>query len=236
MCWSIRLRPSDQTKRIRYLMVSFCKWAQEWVLVQELATLSSWLQQVEGWGSSLLQNSSFCIKPASSGMWSLKPVAGCWAWVSMDLVCWVNSQADLLSPGKSSPQGLLWLKVFSVSITKGTSPAMNAGLSHLSLTILNKNLMLTLHSLVGYLLQAVMGTTVIPLCEPGEMENCTTALSKCTAQLSLQATSLRFPSSSGWWPHWATLGNHFDSANSLLLNHVSSIPQSVHSCWAGAIL
>ncbi|XP_047930436.2 proepiregulin isoform X3 [Anser cygnoides] len=29
---------------------------------------------------------------------------------------------------------------------------------------------------LGYLLQAVMGTTVIPLCEPGEMENCTTAL------------------------------------------------------------
>ncbi|KAM6072056.1 proepiregulin isoform 1-T1 [Theristicus caerulescens] len=29
---------------------------------------------------------------------------------------------------------------------------------------------------LGYLLQAVLGTTVIPLCEPGEMENCTTAL------------------------------------------------------------
>ncbi|XP_042668693.1 proepiregulin [Centrocercus urophasianus] len=29
---------------------------------------------------------------------------------------------------------------------------------------------------LGYLLQAVMGTTVIPLCAPGEMENCTTAL------------------------------------------------------------
>ncbi|XP_064567568.1 proepiregulin isoform X1 [Zonotrichia leucophrys gambelii] len=28
----------------------------------------------------------------------------------------------------------------------------------------------------GYLLQAVLGTTVIPLCGPGEMENCTTAL------------------------------------------------------------
>ncbi|KAM9143930.1 proepiregulin [Pangshura tecta] len=27
-----------------------------------------------------------------------------------------------------------------------------------------------------YLLQAVFGTTVIPLCEPNEMENCTTAL------------------------------------------------------------
>lgn len=158
-------------------------------------------------------------------MWSLKPAAG----------CWVNSQADLLSPGKFSPQGLLWLKVFSISITKRTS-VMNAQLSHLSLPILNKNLMLTLYSLVGYLLQAVAGTTVIPLCEPGEMENCTTALSKCTAQLSLQATGLWFPSSSGWWPHRATLGNHFDSANSLLLNHISSIPQSVRFCWAGAIL
>ncbi|XP_061201808.1 proepiregulin [Neopsephotus bourkii] len=29
---------------------------------------------------------------------------------------------------------------------------------------------------LGYLLQAVLGTTVIPLCGPGEMENCTTAL------------------------------------------------------------
>ncbi|XP_027554337.1 proepiregulin isoform X1 [Neopelma chrysocephalum] len=28
----------------------------------------------------------------------------------------------------------------------------------------------------GYLLQAALGTTVIPLCGPGEMENCTTAL------------------------------------------------------------
>ncbi|KAM7112093.1 bifunctional methylenetetrahydrofolate dehydrogenase/cyclohydrolase 2, mitochondrial-like isoform 3-T4 [Ciconia maguari] len=28
----------------------------------------------------------------------------------------------------------------------------------------------------GYLLQAVLGTTVIPLCGPGDMENCTTAL------------------------------------------------------------
>ncbi|XP_032604195.2 bifunctional methylenetetrahydrofolate dehydrogenase/cyclohydrolase 2, mitochondrial isoform X3 [Taeniopygia guttata] len=28
----------------------------------------------------------------------------------------------------------------------------------------------------GYLFQAVLGTTVIPLCGPGEMENCTTAL------------------------------------------------------------
>lgn len=34
------------------------------------------------------------------------------------------------------------------------------------------------------MLQAVLGTTVIPLCGPGEMENCTTALSKCSAQLS----------------------------------------------------
>ncbi|KAM6429253.1 proepiregulin [Rhynochetos jubatus] len=30
--------------------------------------------------------------------------------------------------------------------------------------------------ILGYLLQAVLGTTVIPLCGPGEMENCTTAL------------------------------------------------------------
>uniref|UniRef100_A0A803WGY7 Proepiregulin n=1 Tax=Ficedula albicollis TaxID=59894 RepID=A0A803WGY7_FICAL len=29
---------------------------------------------------------------------------------------------------------------------------------------------------LGYLLQAALGTTVIPLCGPGEMENCTTAL------------------------------------------------------------
>ncbi|RLV88198.1 hypothetical protein DV515_00015548 [Chloebia gouldiae] len=29
---------------------------------------------------------------------------------------------------------------------------------------------------LGYLFQAVLGTTVIPLCGPGEMENCTTAL------------------------------------------------------------
>ncbi|KAM9381569.1 proepiregulin [Phaethornis superciliosus] len=29
---------------------------------------------------------------------------------------------------------------------------------------------------LGYLLQGVLGTTVIPLCGPGEMENCTTAL------------------------------------------------------------
>lgn len=105
------------------------------VLVQELATLSTWLQQVEGWGSSLLPNGSLCVKPTSSGMWSLKPAAG----------CWVNSQADL-SPGKSSPQGLLWLKVFSISITKRTSPVMNAQLSRLSLPILNKNLMSTLFS------------------------------------------------------------------------------------------
>uniref|UniRef100_A0A8B9Q0Y2 Proepiregulin n=1 Tax=Apteryx owenii TaxID=8824 RepID=A0A8B9Q0Y2_APTOW len=28
----------------------------------------------------------------------------------------------------------------------------------------------------GYVLQAVLGTTVIPLCAPGEMDNCTTAL------------------------------------------------------------
>ncbi|XP_010210020.1 PREDICTED: proepiregulin [Tinamus guttatus] len=28
----------------------------------------------------------------------------------------------------------------------------------------------------GYVLQAVLGTTVIPLCEPSEMDNCTTAL------------------------------------------------------------
>lgn len=41
------------------------------------------------------------------------------------------------------------------------------------------------YSLIGYLLQAVLGTTVIPLCGPGEMENCTTALSKYTAQLFL---------------------------------------------------
>uniref|UniRef100_A0A8C4J083 Proepiregulin n=1 Tax=Dromaius novaehollandiae TaxID=8790 RepID=A0A8C4J083_DRONO len=29
---------------------------------------------------------------------------------------------------------------------------------------------------LGYVLQAVLGTTVIPLCAPGEMDNCTTAL------------------------------------------------------------
>lgn len=38
--------------------------------------------------------------------------------------------------------------------------------------------------------QAVLGTTVIPLCGPGDMENCTTALSKCPTQLSLALAQL----------------------------------------------
>ncbi|XP_075565964.1 bifunctional methylenetetrahydrofolate dehydrogenase/cyclohydrolase 2, mitochondrial isoform X1 [Pelecanus crispus] len=78
--------------------------------------------------------------------------------------------ADIVIVAAGSP------KLITADMVKEGAAVIDVGINHIHDPLTGKTKLVGDVDFEGYLLQAVLGTTVIPLCEPGEMENCTTAL------------------------------------------------------------
>ncbi|XP_032604193.2 bifunctional methylenetetrahydrofolate dehydrogenase/cyclohydrolase 2, mitochondrial isoform X1 [Taeniopygia guttata] len=67
-------------------------------------------------------------------------------------------------------------KLITTDMVKEGAAVIDVGINHIHDPLTGKTKLVGDVDFEGYLFQAVLGTTVIPLCGPGEMENCTTAL------------------------------------------------------------